>query len=71
MIRVDSKNGDWEFNGDMIEVITDIGFAIFNATCGIATISDLSWNKAFEKLIVDLTIAVKSAHEEAENDTLG
>lgn len=67
MINVDSKNAVYEFNGNMIDVITDIGYAIFNVTTGMATASDLSWDEAFEKLMNSLTRAVKSAYEEAQN----
>lgn len=67
MISIDSKKCVYEFDGDMIEVISDIGYAIFNVTVGMATVSDLSWDEAFEQLMNSLTRAVKSAREEAQN----
>ena len=66
MINVDSKNGVYEFEGGMIDVITDIGFAIFNVTTGIATVSGSSWNKSFKQLMNSLTKSVKSAYKDAQ-----
>ena len=66
MINVDSKNGVYEFEGNMIDVITDIGFAIFNVAVGIATVSGSSWNKAFKQLMNSLTKSVKSAYKDAQ-----
>lgn len=66
MINVDGKTGVYEFEGSMIDVITDIGFAIFNVAVGIATVSGSSWNKAFKQLMNSLTKSVKAAYKDAQ-----
>lgn len=66
MINVDRKKGVYEFEGNMVDVITDIGFAIFNVTVGIVTVSGSSWNKEFKKLMNTLTNSVRSAYKEAQ-----
>lgn len=73
MINVDGKKGVCEFEGNMVEVISDIGFAIFNVTVGIVTVSGSSWDKEFKKLMKSLTNSVKSAYKEAKKyyDSLG
>lgn len=66
MINVDSKKGEYEFDGSMIDVITDIGYAIFNVASSMEKISKQNWNDTLDRLMGTLKGAVNNAHEEAK-----
>lgn len=77
MIKVDRNNLKFEAYGDTVDVITDIGYAIFNVVCAMSQLSHTDWNKTLEKLMRSIEGSVKYAYQEAQsfeekhNDTHG
>lgn len=69
MISIDAKNEIFCVRGSTIDVITDIGYAIFEVASTMSQTSDLNWDDTLARLMGSLTRAVKTAHEEVQNDS--
>ncbi len=67
MIKVDRDNLKFEAYGDMVDVITDIGYAVFNVACAMSQLSQTDWNKTLEKLMRSIEGSVKYAYQEAQS----
>ncbi len=73
MINVDSKNGNCEFYGDTIDIMSDIAVALSNVVDFMTAtrMARENWIDTLDFTLDAIKHAVEDAHREEQNGTFG
>ena len=73
MLKIDREEETYEIDGDTIDIISDISYAIFCVVNHIVSdgMSRVNWDDALDSTLDGIKTAIKKVHEEVQNGTFG